>query len=296
MKSPRFDYEAPETVEAALALLAGHGDRARVLAGGQSLLPSLHYRLAAPGLLVDLGRIAALASGAPRARADGAFIFGAMTPHATFEESEPVRERLPLLHHAVRYIAHPQIRNRGTVGGSACHADPAAEWPALCLACDARLIAARPGGRRAIPAAAFFLGPFTTALAPGELLVEVEFPAWPPGRRWGFRELARRRGDFAIAGAACTLDLDDAGRCRAGRVAVFGAGEGTGLVPAALEPLLAEVPDARRVREAARAARASVPAHSDQHASAGFRSELVETLVSRALAAAAGLPERALDD
>ena len=286
MKPPVFDYVAPRTVEEALVLLREHGDAARLIAGGQSLIPALRFRLAAPSLLVDLNRIDSLALPIPVQADAGALTFGAMTRHRAFETSPLVRERLPLLHRAMRFVAHVQVRNRGTIGGSLCHADPAAEWPALCLACSAEMIAQGASGRRRIRSEDFVTGLFSTALGPAEILVGIEFPAWPAGRRWGFQEVARRRGDFAIAGVACTVDYDASGRCESARIVVFGVGDRAIVMDAAAAALCSPSPGAREVREAARAARAAVTPHSDHHASAAYRSELVEALTGRALAQA----------
>ncbi|MCW5605770.1 MAG: xanthine dehydrogenase family protein subunit M [Burkholderiales bacterium] len=291
MKPPRFDYAAPETVDDALRLLAEHGEAARLLAGGQSLIPALRFRLSAPDLLIDLERIEVLAAAEPRRLPDGAFAFGAMTRHRAFERSPLVRERLPLLCHAMHFVAHAQIRNRGTIGGSLCHADPAAEWPALCLACDADMVARSSGGTRRIRAQDFVCGPFMTALNPEEILLEVVFPAWPARRGWGFREVSRRRGDFALAGVACIVDLDQDGRCENIRIAIFGAGETSMLATAAADALRGRVPSKQNIREAARAARAGIVPSSDHHASPEYRSDLVEALTTRALCQAVSLPE-----
>lgn len=281
MKPPAFDYFAPASIEHALALLDEHGDGAKLLAGGQSLMPALNFRLAAPSVLVDLNAISALAD--VEAASDGRLVAGAMTRHRFFESSDLVAQRLPLVRHAMASVAHVAIRNRGTIGGSLSHADPSAEWPALCLVCEAEMVVRGASGVRRVRAEDFSLGMFTTALAPAEILVEIAFPAWPATRRWGFQEVARRRGDFAIVGVACVLDLEDDGRCRHARIVVFGAGDGAMLVPEAADALVGRLPTGDDAWRAARAARSGIACRSDQHASAAYRSELVEALTGRAL-------------
>lgn len=281
MKPPAFEYAAATSVEEALALLEACGDDARLLAGGQSLMPALNFRLASPSVLIDLNTVASLSG--VSIDAQGTLIAGAMTRHRFFETSESIARRWPLLHHAMAWVAHVAIRNRGTLGGSLCHADPSAEWPALCLACEARMSIRGRSSRRAVDAAEFSLGPFSTALAAGELLEHVEFPAWPPTRRWGFQEIARRRGDFAIAGIACVLDLEADRVCSAARIAVFGVADRPTLLVDTAAMLVGSVLDERSIRRAAERARGDVDCRSDHHASAQYRSELVEALTARAL-------------
>ena len=266
MKPAAFDYRAPRSIEEALSLLQAHaGQGAKLLAGGQSLVPVMNFRLAAPSLLIDLNRIPALAG--IRAEGDGALRIGAMTRNRDIERSELVRTRNPLLHAAMPYIAHAQIRNRGTLGGSLAHADPAAELPAVCVACEAELTIVGPHGERVVRAAEFFRGLFTTALEPDELLSEVRFPAWPAGRRFDFQEVSRRHGDFAIVGAAVLYDAP------AARVVVFGAEDAPRLF----------VLSGKTPAEAARAAAKEIAPRSDHHARADYRRELVEVLTRRAL-------------
>jgi len=267
LKPAAFDYRAPRTLDEALQLVDANRE-AKLLAGGQSLVPVLNFRLASPPLLVDLNRIASLA-GISR-HADGGLVIGAMTRNRAIEKSELVRRANPLLHAAMPYIAHPQIRNRGTIGGSLAHADPAAELPAVCIACDAELSIARKGATRAVRARDFFRGFFTTALEPNDILVSIRFPAWPAGRRHGFVELSRRHGDFAIVGVAATVED------RQARIVVFGAEDVPRLFEETLTP---ETPKDVRARCAPRA---------DHHASAEYRSELIEVLTRRALQQAAG--------
>lgn len=281
MKPAPFEYAAPPDVARALALLASGGPDARPLAGGQSLLPAMAFRLARPSLLVDLGRIGALRG--LRLAADGSAIAGAMTRHRDFETSPLVRERLPLVQAGMRTLAHLPIRCRGTIGGSLAHADPAGDWPALCLACDAELTLASSKGTRMLRLADFLKGVYATALAPGEIVSEIRFPPWPPRRRWGLQKMARRLGDFAVVGVACTLDLDAAGSCATSRIVVYGAADRAVLATAASAELDGREPDDTRLRAAARAAAASVPARGDLHAAAAYRTELIEVLALRAL-------------
>lgn len=262
MKPAGFDYHAPTRIDEVLALLARHAD-AKLLAGGQSLVPVMNFRLATPAHLIDLNRVPGLAGIRPAE--DGSLIVGAMTRHREMEHDPLVAAALPLARAAVRHIAHGPIRNRGTIGGSLCHADPAAEWPAVALACDAQMTIVGPTGERAVAARNFFQGLFTTAVGADELLQSIRFPAWPPGRRYGFVEVARRVGDFAIIGVAVIVDGTHA------RIVVFGAHD----VPVLFETAsLADAPAA---------ARAAIQTRSDHHASAAYRSELVEVLVRRAL-------------
>ena len=284
MKPPVFDYVRPSTIAEALALREEHGDDAVFLAGGQSLMPALNFRLAAPQLLIDLNRIPALS--AVDVDGDGSLVAGAMCRHRFFETSELVAERLPLARGAMGSLAHVAVRNRGTIGGSLCHADPSAEWPALCLACDAAMVLQGSRGTRRVAAEDFSLGLFTTALAPGELLTAVVFPAWPRRRGWGFQEVSRRLGDFALVGVACVVDLDTDDECTSARIVVFGATDRPALQPAAASLLRGRRPSDDDVRRAAARARDEVDCRFDHHASAEYRGRLVEALTARALAQA----------
>jgi carbon-monoxide dehydrogenase medium subunit len=286
VKPPPFDYCRAASIDEALGLLARHGGDAKLLAGGQSLMPALNFRLAAPAALIDLNAIDALSQ--VEAGADGGLAVGAMTRHRYFETSPLVAQRLPLLRHAMGSVAHVAIRNRGTIGGSLCHADPAAEWPALCLACDAEMLLQGPRGTRRLKADAFSVDLFATALAPDELLVRIVFAAWPGTRRWGFQEVARRRGDFAIVGVACLLDVEADGKCTGARIVAFGVGGRPVLLLDAAAALTGRRPQAGDVLDAARSARAAVDCRSDHHASADYRSELVQALTARAIDQALG--------
>lgn len=221
MKAPDFAYARPASLDAALALLAEHGEDAVPLAGGQSLVTALNLRLSAPGLLVDLNGIPELAG---VTEAEGMVRIGAMTRHRDVGSAALVREHLPLLAAAMPYIAHPAIRNRGTIGGSVALADPVTEWPACCLAASATIVVRGPSAERRIPAEDFFLGLYTTALEPGEIVTAVEFPLPAPGAVWAFEELARRHGDYALVGLAAT-GTRDGSRLSDLRLAFFGAAD-----------------------------------------------------------------------
>src|SRR5215510_11811617 len=212
MKPPPFDYARAGSVEEAVALLARHGDDAKIIAGGQSLMPMLAFRMAEPKLLVDIGSITALRSIGIDHR--GATL-GALVRWRDIERHTVLSQTQPLLVEAIKHVAHYQIRNRGTVGGSLAHADPAAEMPGIAVTCEAKIVVAGIKGQRVIPAADFFTGALTTALQPDELIVEVRLPPWRSGRHWAFVEFARRRGDFALAGIALFYDTENGKACNA---------------------------------------------------------------------------------
>jgi len=282
MKPAPFRYYAPTSVEEALALLAEHGDEAKVLAGGQSLIPTMNFRLAQPAVLVDLNNIPDLFYIQPNG--NGGLRIGAMTRQAQVERAPLVAERAPLVHETMPHIAHPQIRNRGTFGGSLAHADPAAELPAVTVALGGRFLARSQRGERWIPAEEFFWGLFTTALEPDELLVEIELPAMPPRTGWAFREVARRHGDYALVGVAALVTLDEAGTCEEARLVFLSVGDGPVVAEQAAEVLRGQTPTAEAIRAAAEtAASADIDPVSDIHASAEFRRHLAKVLARRAL-------------
>ena len=219
MKAPAFDYVRPSDLDGALALRARYGDAAQYLAGGQSLMPSLHFRVASPRLLIDINRIGSLRGIERR----GDFVrIGALARHAEVEASEIVRADVPLIAEAVRHVAHPAIRSRGTFGGSLALADPAAELPACAVALGAEIVVAGQGGMRRVAARDFFRGLFETALAPGEIVVEATIPRQEARQRSAFLELSPRRGDFATVGVACQADLEG-DKVSALRLVVFGS-------------------------------------------------------------------------
>ncbi len=290
MKPASFDYLAPTSLEEALALLADNPD-AKLIAGGQSFVPVMNFRLASPPLLIDLNRIPSLAY----INSDSTGLrIGAMTRNRALETSDVVRSANPLLSAAMPWIAHVAIRNRGTMGGSLSNADPAAELPAIAMVCDAEFTLDRRTGARTVKATDFFQGLFSTALAPDEILTRIRFPAWPANRRHGFFEVSRRHGDFAIVGAAVTLDLDANGRVAAARIGVFGAADTPVLVPDAAAALIGKnsTETTEFAREAGRIARARITPRADHQASSDYRAELIETLVRRALEQALGHAHR----
>lgn len=280
MKPSRFAYHDPTTIEEVLDLLHLHGDEAKVLAGGQSLIPVLNMRLTSPKVLIDLGRLPMLAFIREEA---GSLSIGAMTRHAQVERSALVRERQPLLAEAIGQVGHPQIRNRGTIGGSLAHADPAAELPAVLLALDGSVVLQGRTGRREVAAADLFHGLFTTAIQPGELLTEVRVPGLPERTGWAFVELARRYGDFALAGVACTLTLAPDGSIAGCRLVLTGVGGGPVRAAEAELSLVGQAPSARLFAEAAALVQAEVEPESDLHATAEYRSHLAGVLTERAL-------------
>ena len=272
MKPAPFAYHAVETAEEAIAMLAELGAEARVLAGGQSLVPMLNLRLARPSALVDVGRVAALSG----ISANGALRLGATARQVDALRSPQVVERAPLLSDALHHVGHPATRSRGTLGGSIAHADPAAELPAVLLALDGEAIVRSRDGERAIAAASLFLGPFTTALDDGDLLTELRLPAPPAGARHGFAEIARRRGDFALAGAAVVVAPGYA------RVALFG------VAPAAFRAEAAEraLAQGAGAEEAAELAAGAAEPADDPHAPAEYRTKAARVAALRALLAA----------
>jgi carbon-monoxide dehydrogenase medium subunit len=285
MKPPQFEYAAPATLPEALALLAHPDGDAKPLAGGQSLMPVLAFRLASPRLLVDLRRL----PGLDRIDVDaGGVRMGARVRWRDIERDARLKTALPLLAEAIGHVAHYQIRNRGTVGGSLAHADPAAELPGIAVACDATIEIASLRGTRSVAAADFFEGALTTVLQPDELITAITFPAWPATRASAFEELARRHGDFAMAGTAVWFDLDTAGRALNTHIAVIGASDRPRRLPAAEAKLDGQVVDGRSIGEAACAAAGACDPADDLHASAAYRRNLVGVLVERALARALG--------
>jgi len=284
MKFAPFEYAAPATLAEAVSLLAKGAGSAKVLAGGQSLLPAMAFRLARPSMLVDLRKLGELRG--IRIGADGVRL-GARARWRDIEDDERLRTAHPLLRAAIDHVAHYQIRNRGTVGGSLAHADPAAEMPGIAVACDAEIRAVGPKGERTISAGKFFTGALSTALADDEIIVEVRLPAWPAARRWGFEELSRRRGDFALAGIAAFYDLDSDGKALNAHIGVIGACVRPHRIGQAEAALNGKAVDERAIQAAARAAEEALDPPSDLHASAAYRRALAGTLLERALEQAA---------
>lgn len=284
MKPPPFGYDDPATVEETLDLLARHGDAARILAGGQSLVPMLNFRLARPGRLIDINRVSELSR--TGAAPDGGLRLGALVRQRSLERSAVIRDRCPLLAQAVPLVGHPQIRTRGTLGGSLAHADPAAELPAVMVALDAHLTLRRAGATRTVAAAEFFVAALTTVLGPDELLAEVALPPWPPRTGASIHEVAKRHGDFALGGVAATLTLDPQGRVGGARVVCFGVGEHPVRAIDAEHSLVGGAPSSAAFVGAGRLAAAWVTPTDDIHASAAYRRRLAGVLTARALAGA----------
>ncbi|MFL5003578.1 MAG: FAD binding domain-containing protein [Xanthobacteraceae bacterium] len=283
MKLPPFRYAAPATLRDAVALLAAHGGDAKAIAGGQSLVPMLAFRVASPALLVDLRKIPDLDR--ITISADGVRL-GAMVRWRDIEDDARLDTAHPLLKAAVVHVAHYQVRNRGTIGGSIAHADPAAELPGIAVTCEAEIAVTGASGARVIRAADFFLGPLMTALAADEIITEIRLPAWPRGRRWGFQEFARRRGDFAMAGAALYYDEDASGKATNAHVGVIGVGDVPQRLAEVEAVLNSRVVDDATIAQAERVAAASVNPADDIHASAAYRRALTGTMVERALKSA----------
>lgn len=280
MKLPPLEYACPTSLSEAVALLAAHDGDAKPIAGGQSLMPMLAFRLASPRLLVDLRKLPELRE--IGISSDGVRL-GAMVRWRDIEDDARLATAHPLLQAAVAHVAHYQIRNRGTVGGSIAHADPAAEMPGIAVTCDAEIAVTGQSGSRAIPAAGFFLGALTTALAADEIITEVRLPAWPSNRRWGFKEFARRRGDFAMAAAALFYDQDAGGRAVNAHVGIIGVGDRPRRLPEVEAVLNGSTLDEATIARAAAVTSASVDAQEDIHASAPYRRALAGTMVERAL-------------
>ncbi len=283
MKPAPFKYHAPATVDETLALLAKYGYEGKVLAGGQSLIPMMNFRLAQPAVLVDLNNIPELSFIQPNR--DGGVRIGAMTRQRQVEHDPLIAEAAPMVHAAMPKIAYPQIRTRGTFGGSLAHADPSAELPAISVALEARFRVRGQRAERWVTAAQFFQGFFTTVLKPDELLVEVALPPMPRHSGWSFMEVARRHHDFALVGVAALVILSEAkDLCQEAKLVFFSVGEGP--VPAnhAVQVLRSQAPTAEAIREAAEvAARDDVDPTTDINASADYRRHLVGVLGRRAL-------------
>lgn len=285
MKPAPFGYLAPASRQEALDALRRYGPEAKLLAGGQSLVPLLAMRLARPAVLIDLNRVPDLDYVRP---ARGGLAIGAMTRQRTAEHDPRIHERLPLLREAVRWVGHPQIRNRGTIGGSLAHADPAAELPAAASVLGATFVLASAGGERVVDTGEFFTGYLSTAIEPDEMLVEVRFPAPPAGAGWAFAEIARRHGDFALAGVAVMLRGDADGRCTDARLAFTAVSHGPLRLDEVERSLVGKRIDAPAAADAGRLASSLLDPEGDIHATARYRRHVAGVLASRALLEAAG--------
>jgi aerobic carbon-monoxide dehydrogenase medium subunit len=282
MKPAPFDYFRPESVAETVALLRQHAGDAKLLAGGQSLVPLLNFRMLRPSALIDINRLTELDFLSDHA---GGLRIGALTRHHTLETSLLVRERFPVLGEAMTHVAHLAIRNRGTIGGSLAHADPAAELPMITLLLDAEIRTSSPSGARSHAARDFFLGPLTTALAEDEMVSEIVLPALLPGTGWAFDEVAQRTGDFAVAAVAATVTVSDEVVAEA-RLAMMGVDDTPLRLPEIEARLAGEVFSTDLIQSAAQAVRAIVRPATDLRASADFRHHLVAVLTERVLAAA----------
>jgi aerobic carbon-monoxide dehydrogenase medium subunit len=284
MKPAPFKYVAARSIEQALALKAEHGDDARFLAGGQSLMPTLNFRLTQPAVLIDINPLNDCVG--RQTTSNGAIRIGALTRYRQMERDPATEHDLPLIHEALPHIAHPQIRNRGTIGGNLAHADPASEMPAIVLTLDAKIRARSLNGERWIAAKDFFTSALTTILESDEMLMEVELPAAPARCGSAFIEVARRRGDFALIGVACTVTLDEDGRCREARIGLCNAGDTPILAETAGQSLAEHKIGAAEIDQAAELVQDAIDPGGNVHASKEFQRHLASVLTRRALTTA----------
>lgn len=281
MKPAPFEYHAPSSLEEVLSLKSQHGEEAKLLAGGQSLVPAMNFRVVQPAMLVDLNRVAELSF----IREEGNVIrVGAMARERHLEFDKSIEKRTPLLHEAVPFIAHPQIRNRGTIGGSIVHADPAAELPMLMVALSAKLKANNRSGERWMDAKEFFAGMFTTALEPDEILVEIEIPFMPPRTGWSFMEVAPRSGDYAMMGVAALVTLDKNGKCESAKLVYLNAGDGPVDAVEAAKSLEGVTLNEKLIGSAASlASEKEINPFGNMHASVDFQRHLAKALTRKTL-------------
>ena len=282
MKPPPFEYSVAESVEAAVAALAEAGGEAKILAGGQSLVPMLNFRLLRPSILVDINRIPGLAY---IEEERDAIRVGALTRHHQLETSPVIAAHLPVLRAAMTHVAHLAIRNRGTIGGSLTHADPAAELPMMALLLDATISVTSPKGKRTVAARDFFLGALSVALEADELVTEATFPKLPTNTGWGFEEVSRRHGDFALAAVGVTLTVSG-GKIAETRIAIAGVDERPVRASDAEAILARQALTPELLDAACHAARTCIAPNTDLHASSDYRRHLVGVLTAKALSAA----------
>jgi carbon-monoxide dehydrogenase medium subunit len=280
VKLPALSYLTPRSLDEAVALLELHGGDAKLLSGGQSLMPMLAFRLASCSILIDLKLIPGLGR---ITISDRGVELGSKVRWRDIELDARLPAAHPLLSLAVKHIGHYAIRNRGTVGGSLAHGDPASELPALAVACSAIIAVAGPNRRRSLAAEEFFLSPLVTALEPDEVIVSLQFPPWPTERSFGFQEFSRRRGDFAMAGAIVFFDKDEDQNIRSPRIGVFGVADTPLRLKDAEEFLLGNSANSQTFEEAAAHGVRSIDVRSDMHANSEYRRSLLATLVKRAL-------------
>lgn len=282
MKPPPFDYYAPTTVEEALSYLTEFGYDAKPLAGGQSLIPMMNFRLAQPSVLVDLNNISELSYIRPDD--DGGVLLGAMSRHKTVGQDPLIAGKFPLVHETIKKIGTPQIRTRGTFGGSLSHADPSAELATISVALNGRFKLRNQKGERWVPANEFFIGSFTSALEPDELLVEINLPCMPERSGWSLMEIARRHNDFALIGVAAVVSLDINGSCEHARIVLLSAGDRPMEASQAVDLLKGQKPTSDIIQAAAdMASSADIDPGGDIHATAEFRRHLAKVLSRRAL-------------
>jgi len=282
MKPAPFRYYAPSNLDEALALLTEHGYDAKLLAGGQSLVPTMNFRLAQPTILIDLNNISELDH--ITLTDTQSVCTGAMTRQRTVEQSALIQQHAPLLHATMPLIAHTQIRNRGTIGGSLAHADPAAELPAVAVVSDAQFKIQSQAGTRWIAARDFYVTLFTTDLAPDEILTEIHWPLLSPRTGWAIQEVARRHGDYALVGVTALVTLDDQGHCAAADIALISVGEGPVMAPNGAALLHGEKPTEALIATVAETvAQVDIDPTPDIHASAAYRRHLAKVLTQRVL-------------
>jgi carbon-monoxide dehydrogenase medium subunit len=281
MKPAPFEYRVPHSIEQALEFIHDHADAAKILAGGQSLVPAMNFRVVQPSMLIDLNHLNEL----DYVREDGEYLrIGALTRERTLEFNTLIQNKSPLLHEAAPHIAHPQIRNRGTIGGSIVNADPAAELPVLMIALDARLKACSVSGERWIEAKDFFMGMFTTALEPDEILIEIELPFIAARTGWSFMEVAPRAGDYALMGVAACVTLNEDGKCAQAKLVYLNAGDGPVHATKASRILEHELLNDQLIESAAaQASQKEITPFGNIHASAEFQRHLAKVLTRRAL-------------
>jgi len=278
-----FDYHAPGSLAEAIGLLQQHGDEAKVLSGGQSLLPLLKLRLASAAHLVDIGRI----PGLEYIREEGGYLkIGGRTRESALERSDVIKAKYPILHDTALVIADPLVRNRATVGGNLAHADPANDHPATMLALGAEVVAAGAGGERVIPITQFFTGIFTTALRPGEILIEIRIPAPPPRSGGAYVKLERKVGDFATAAAAAQVAIGADGKVARAGIALTSAGPTPIKATAAEQFLVGKVPDGAAIAQASKLASDAASPSADRRGSVEYKREMARVLTARALTTA----------
>jgi carbon-monoxide dehydrogenase medium subunit len=284
MKPPPFTYYCPQSLDEALELLEEHGEDGKILAGGQSLMPLMSLRLARPATVIDINRVPDLDR--VFTTRDGGMSIGGLTRQRSLERSTDLEQQQPLVAAAVPLIAHFQIRNRGTVGGSLVHADPAAELPAVATCLEADFVLRSASGERVVPAADFYLGYMATVVEPNEILTEIRLPPWKDHRAWAIQEVSRRKGDFAMVGVALWVDLNDDSTCGAARITLFGVSGKPVRMEKAEQRLAGASLDASTFKEIEQIVADDLDPDSDIHASALYRKEVGGVLTRRALVAA----------